>query len=454
MSEILELLITLVQSTDRTDASIALGRALGGARAIVFVRDEQVDALLPAPGFPKTLPGGRSWRQLLDSCVADGESSTEALTLPDATAPAPAFAFASGRNIAVVVVGTASRSDHIGEIRGLLSLVERAFAWEQAATLAGARERMARQEAAHADALAATLDRVRGEQHHAFVRAEEARQETALANGLLLDQATELEHQAEELEIQAEEMQNVNAALEVARSAAEAANTAKSEFLASMSHELRTPLNAVAGHVQLIEMGIHGSVTPQQLQALARIRRSQRHLLGLINDILNFAKVEAGMVEYHLADVAVDRVIADLAPMIEPQLRAKALRYDVHVDCDEMLVRADPDKLEQILLNLLSNAIKFTNAEGCITVTCARGEPEADRVLIQVTDTGIGIPADKLSDIFEPFVQVSAGNSRKSEGTGLGLSISRELARGIGGDLRAESAPGQGSTFTLTLAAV
>jgi PAS domain S-box-containing protein len=236
-----------------------------------------------------------------------------------------------------------------------------------------------------------------------------------------------------------------------ARVVAERANAAKSDFLAVMSHELRTPLNAITGYTQLLEMGIHGPVTDQQRDALGRIARSQRHLLALINDILNFVRIEVGRVHYHLADVELGPLIADVAPLIEPQLMTKALHFETHRPESPVTVRADADKLRQVLLNLLSNAIKFTPTGGAITVDIAQQPHLADRVFLRVTDTGPGIPRDKLELIFEPFVRVETSLTRTTEGAGLGLAISRDLARGMGGDLRARSVEGKGSTFTLTL---
>jgi PAS domain S-box-containing protein len=242
---------------------------------------------------------------------------------------------------------------------------------------------------------------------------------------------------------------------QAARAEAEAANRAKSEFMAVMSHELRTPLNAIGGYAELMELGIHGPVTPEQRTALARIQRSQRHLLGLVNEVLNYAKLETGAVQYDLREVVVCEAVTEAEALIVPQARAKGLALAVD-DCPGSLtVRADPEKLRQVLVNLLSNAIKFTNARdglpGSVEVTCAAG-PDG-RVAIRVRDTGIGIAADKLGSIFEPFVQVRSDLTRTAEGTGLGLAISRDLARAMGGDLMAESIPGLGSIFTLTLPA-
>jgi PAS domain S-box-containing protein len=229
---------------------------------------------------------------------------------------------------------------------------------------------------------------------------------------------------------------------------AQEGNKAKTQFLAVMSHELRTPLNAIGGYAELLELELRGPVTEAQRADLARIRRSQQHLLVLINDVLNFARIEAGQVRYELVDVQVAEVLEGVTTMIGPQAAAKSLDVDVG-GCDAgVWVHADPEKLEQVLLNLLTNAVKFTPTGGRIAVTCLeRGQV----VEIGVSDTGIGIPEDRLTAIFEPFVQVQTGLTRTAAGTGLGLAISRDLARGMRGDLRVESVLGAGSTFTLEL---
>ncbi|CAA9291779.1 MAG: Sensory box histidine kinase/response regulator [uncultured Gemmatimonadaceae bacterium] len=248
---------------------------------------------------------------------------------------------------------------------------------------------------------------------------------------------------------------------EAARAVAEAADRAKSEFLATMSHELRTPLNAIQGHAALIAMGLHGPVSDEQARALARIDRAQRHLLGLVNDVLNYARLGSGRVEYDVRPTLVADVIDDVLPMVEPQLAAKQLRVEVHLPESgpagptgrrPVPVLADREKLGQIFLNLLSNAVKFTAPGGRVTIDLAAdGGASPSHASFRVADTGIGIAPEKLELVFEPFVQVRTDYTRETGGTGLGLAISRDLARGMGGELTVESAPGVGSTFTVRL---
>ena len=236
---------------------------------------------------------------------------------------------------------------------------------------------------------------------------------------------------------------------EDARKRAEDANRAKSQFLATMSHELRTPLNAIAGYVQLLQFGIHGQLPEKQLEVLARVQRSQRTLLSLIDDILSFARLESGKIEYRFSQVSVIDVLRSAYDLIAPQLSERGLQFEQKFADENLSVWTDREKFVQIMVNLFSNAVKFTD-EGSVTVDC---EKMGSSVRISVADTGRGIPAEKLEAIFEPFVQAESGLTRRSEGTGLGLAISRDLARAMRGDLTVKSEEGQGSVFTLWLPA-
>jgi signal transduction histidine kinase len=237
----------------------------------------------------------------------------------------------------------------------------------------------------------------------------------------------------------------------VARREAESANRAKSDFLAAMSHELRTPLNAIAGYAQLLELGVHGPVTDAQREALGRIRRSEQHLLALVNDVLNFAKVEAGRVDYEMQAVSISLLFDSIRAVIEPQMSARSLTYVVRSE-PGLHAWADPEKSAQVLVNLLSNATKFTPPGGRITLEArARDAGDTRWCDISVSDTGIGIPLDRQASVFDPFVQVHRRLTQNNEGTGLGLAISRDLARGMGGDISLVSVEGVGSAFTLSL---
>lgn len=236
-----------------------------------------------------------------------------------------------------------------------------------------------------------------------------------------------------------------------ARTEAELANRAKMEFLAMMSHELRTPLNAIAGYAELLAIGLRGPLTEAQLADVQAIHRNERHLLSLIEEVLTFAKIDAGRIRLEPEDVRVSAALASMSDLIAPQMEQKQLDYELEACDSSLAVFADVERLQQVILNLLSNAVKFTPSGGRIVVGAAPHATDDNLVEIRVRDTGIGIPADKLASIFEPFVQLDGGLTRTSQGTGLGLAISRDLARAMEGDLVVHSEEGQGAEFVLTL---
>ena len=265
--------------------------------------------------------------------------------------------------------------------------------------------------------------------------------------GSCIDITDRKDHEIERERLLARE-RIARAEADAARQAAEYANDVKAQFLASMSHELRTPLNAIGGYVDLLALGIRGPITEMQREDLERIRRNQRHLLGLINNVLNFAKIEAGHVEYHMAETRLHDVLEGMYPLVAPQIQSRGLTYQYRPCDPSIVVMADAEKAQQVLLNLLSNAIKFTEPGGEVRLECACTE---DVAAVRVVDTGLGIPPEKQEAIFQPFVQVDQQFTRQGHGTGLGLSISRELARAMGGDIVVESVVGEGTVFTLRL---
>ena len=224
-----------------------------------------------------------------------------------------------------------------------------------------------------------------------------------------------------------------------------AASEAKSAFLATMSHELRTPLNAIIGYQSLLKEGIEGKLNEGQLSQLTRIRASADHLLGLIDEVLTFSRVEAGKEIVHREETNLRKIVKSAVSMVTPLADSKGL--GLRAEGDDAQLYTDPGKVRQILLNLLSNAIKFSDG-GEVVV---RSRVEGKAVEVSVIDDGIGISPENLQKIFDPFWQVEQRSTRKVGGTGLGLSVSRSLARLIGGEIAVETGFGKGSTFTLTL---
>ena len=281
---------------------------------------------------------------------------------------------------------------------------------------------------------------------------ERARAASAMQvqNELLSNQAVELETQAAELQELAIELETANTNLSEQMHLAEAASSAKSDFLAGVSHELRTPLNAIDGYSELLLLGLRGKLTDGQEKDVSRIRKSSRHLLTLINQVLDMAKVESRQVDLNSRFLPVAPLLQDVEALIQPQMSAKKLRFSIGA-CDEsVVVFVDPDRTKQILLNLLSNAQKFTDEGGAVSLRCEYAPHSI--LTISVSDTGRGIAPDKQAEIFEPFTQLNRLQTPDAHrGIGLGLSISRTLARAMGGDLTVESEVGKGSTFRLSL---
>ncbi|MFL5522562.1 MAG: sensor histidine kinase [Gemmatimonadaceae bacterium] len=234
---------------------------------------------------------------------------------------------------------------------------------------------------------------------------------------------------------------------EIARAEAEKANNSKTDFLAVMSHELRTPLTAIMGYEELLSDGITGPVTELQRQQLGRINASARHLLGLIDEILTFARVDVGRERIRWESMSVNHTLSDAAALVEPMASAKDVHFIVELLEEDQAIQTDGTKLRQMLVNLLSNGIKFTD-KGEVRVSCGVSNGILE---VRIADTGVGIPAENIEDVFQPFWQAEQTATRRTGGTGLGLSVTRRLARLLGGDVSVASEIGAGSTFLLTL---
>lgn len=235
---------------------------------------------------------------------------------------------------------------------------------------------------------------------------------------------------------------------QAARKEAESANRIKSELFARLSHEFRTPLHAVSGYLEILQQNIHGGLNDDQRKDVDRIHQAQEHLMTLVNMILDFAKLEGGLVELSMAEIPIEETLRGAEALVIPQFAKKGVTYTHRAGDPALTVFADREKVQQIIVNLLANAVKFTPTRGSVDL---EWRVEDENVIVRVRDTGSGVPEEKIEEIFEPFVQVRLPGSLPSGGTGLGLAISRDLARAMGGDLRATSRLGVGSVFTLTL---
>lgn len=437
----------------RAATARALAKALGAEDLVLFLRDPELGVWLPAPGFARTIRRGADWRAFLARCVAEGDCTGE-MPSPSRDANVPAWAYRLEDGI-LVLLGGAPYSGAVASMLPLLPLVSAIALREAEVGKLTASAQLAATAAAQGDVLARALEKSRDDLRSALATAREAQRVMEEQAEELAASGEELEQAQEELQVINEELTETNAALEQrsadaaqALMAAEEANRAKSGFLAMMSHELRTPLNAIGGYAALLEEGVMGPLVDGQLEYVARIKRSQAHLLALINDVLNFAKTESGTLEYHIETLALRPLLANAASLIEPMAHARGVTYVYTPPEADLKALGDRDKLVQVVLNLLTNALKFTPEKGHVELFT---ESTPDAVLICVADSGPGIPADRLASIFEPFVQLERSFAQSREGIGLGLSISRELAAGMGGGIGVRSEPGKGSTFRFSL---
>ena len=382
------------------------------------------------------MPGPSTWC-IVDVIESDGSLCRLAIVHPDPALRAAARALedrwkprAGDRFGAPAIL---NRRDPVGVVRRVMSVVERSAESKEtleALRALGIGSLLTVPMEVHGGVLGA-ITFVGGVPRERFTPDEiELAEALALRSAVALDNAR-LYGEALDLKQQAQE-----------------GSRAKSEFLARMSHELRTPLNAIAGFVDIIDMGIHGPVTVNQKSDLSRIKASQEHLLFMINDILNYMTINRGRAKYDTTDLPVRDLIVKAVEMVESLLGAKNLTLAALHCSTDVWVRADAERMHQVLLNLLTNAAKYTPPGGMLGIEC---ETVDETVSVTVWDTGIGVAEDRLESIFEPFVQELSGYSDRAGGVGLGLAISRELARAMGGNIIARSTPGEGSRFTLTL---
>ncbi len=280
---------------------------------------------------------------------------------------------------------------------------------------------------------------------------DQLRQQAAL----LERQNTELNVQARELGAQQKRLAAANYQLTEALDAAEEANRLKSAFLANMSHEIRTPMTGILGFADELDEQLRGaSVSEEALEAVDTIRRNGTHLLHLINDILDLSKIEAGRLQIEHTSYPLAQLLAEVDSLMRSRAKAKGLSFTINCAGPvPEVIQTDPTRLRQILVNVIGNAVKFTTSGSvCVTVGLVEESPDKAMLRFDVSDTGIGMPASALADLFEPFTQTDVSTTRKYGGTGLGLTISRRLARSMGGDVQVESRVGVGSTFRITVA--
>lgn len=447
----------------RHAASERLARQLGGRELMVLARDPELGIMLPAPGFPQTLRDARAWHAFVNGCTSAGDLAGE---LPTERGQEPAHGVAVPGCVAVLVGGEAREAD-LSSLRPLFQLLGALFQQERRAESADVRISTAREDALRAAALARTVQAMHAKLQDALSDAYAARLDASARTAEAESLAEELRVQAAHLEEQAAELQALNEELAQrtedavrARREAETADRAKSEFLASMSHELRTPINAIIGYAELLDMGIGGELSTEQRHHVERVRASSRHLLTLINDVLDLAKIEAGHMTVEHTKAPIGPAISDAVSLLTIQADEKGLHLIDECAGTTLSYFGDQDRVRQILANLLSNAVKFTEDGGAITVRCGSAEAappdtyldgKGPWTFVEVEDTGIGMSEEEAAAVFQPFVQAAAGRTRAHGGTGLGLTISRQLARLMGGDLTLRTESGAGTCLTLWL---
>jgi signal transduction histidine kinase/ActR/RegA family two-component response regulator len=393
----LSLISALVSSAERRETARLLAQYLGAEDLIVFIRDPEIEILLPAPGFLQTLPSGRVWRAVLQECTMKGQLTT-VVPFPNAETEKPLTAIAGQDGSVLALIGGAPRLSEVLNVVELLPLLAAAFRGERALLIAEAQTRLARQAAAQSRALAETLDSTRSD-------------------------------------------------LERALRSAEAASRAKDDFLATVSHELRTPLTPILGFARMLRSGqLDAATTERALTSIERNAEIQSHL---IEDILDFARIIAGKLRLDVQPVDPAVVVEAAVDVVRPAALARDVRLQAVIDPGAGPVAGDASRLQQIVWNLLTNAVKFTPKGGRVQV---RLERINSHIEITVSDTGEGISPDFLPFVFDRFRQADNSISRRHGGLGLGLAIVRQLVEMHGGTVNVHSGGlEQGTTFTVKL---
>lgn len=390
-----ELLARLADPDRRVEAAAALARRLGAEELLLFVCDPVLEVLVPAPGLPQTIRGGRAWRSFLASCHEAGRQAGEVDLPPDAGRPA--LGLATGQ-VAAIFVGGAPGGEELDEVESLLPLLAASLRGELELALAHAEVASAREAANRAQALAAAL--------------EGARAEASRLNVQLHD-----EHRR------------------------------KDDFLAMLAHELRNPLAPLVSSIELLRRrGGDARVLGDQLDVMTR---QVGQLSRLVEDLLDVARVSHGQVDMRLEELRLRDALADAVEASRPVIDGRRHRVGVTLPEEPLWVRADRVRLTQVFANLLHNAAKYTDHGGRIDIEV---KEEAGQAAVRVRDSGVGIDAETLPHIFGLFAQAPRARDRAQGGLGIGLTLVRSIVELHGGDVRAESAGiGQGSTFTVRL---
>jgi signal transduction histidine kinase/ActR/RegA family two-component response regulator len=379
----------------RAEAARGLAHHAGAEELIVFVHDEAVGRSLPAPGFPRTLRGGRAWRALVDEAIANGTASAVVTAADGREVAAHAIALQDGT--AAVFLGGTFDGDAVEGLRAVLPLAGAMFRLESTAAHAEAESKLARDAATQAASLAAKLDTTRGD-------------------------------------------------LQRALAVAESATRARDEFLATVSHELRTPLTSIIGWIQLLREDNDPTWMAEGLDTIERNARAQSRL---IEDILDFSRITAGKLRLDVRSIDLMDVARDAVEIVRPAADAKGVRLESVLDPNAGQISGDPDRLQQVLWNLLSNAVKFTPRGGAVHVRLQRVDSQCE---LSICDSGEGIAREFLPYVFDRFSQADNSSTRTHSGLGLGLGIVRHLVELHGGTVHAFSEGlGTGSTFAVRL---